>query len=182
MSSSCRVHSSAVDVSKYFQEVGSDYTPEFVSRMIEAAESNNQLSVEEEERLSPQDLANKLADLFESSASVSVDLPVGTPILSNSTEAFADDAARSRYATHFIGFRSLPKITEAYERAGKEPLRSAEDVRSVPHARDIVAVAKLSAITDFEKAWPIMESVLDAGGRILLPSRSEFQSQIIAVR
>lgn len=171
--STCAIHPSARAVTAIMSSTDSGVNEGTVSRQIYQLIDSGYMTADEVEEATPYHLAAVIADMSADTLSVDVNLKDRGALLVRSAEQFSGDGARSRYATHYIGYGTKGHkmaMEEAYTKGGR-PL--VDNMTSV--GPDTVAVVEMTTSSDFLATWTACKRVLDAGGRLLLPTRTEVQ-------
>lgn len=171
--STCAIHPSARAVTVILSSTDSSVNEGTISRQIYQLIDSGYMTAEEVESTGPYQLAAAIADMTADSLGVNVNFKERGAILARSAEQFSGDGARSRYATNYIGYGTKGRrmaMEEAYVKGGR-PL--VDNLTSV--GPDTVAVVEMTTSSDFLATWTACKRVLDAGGRLLLPTRAEVQ-------
>lgn len=168
--SSCHVFPIAQSVANAW----SGHTAQSVTKLLNEAVQRGIAEEEDIDKMNVSEVINMLSDMMSSDISVDVNFNVGNAVNVASAERFTGDIARSRRATHYISFRSdgqKSNFAKAYDSAGRSAVEGGVAINE-----DTVAVVEMTTSSDMNKTMAAVKAVLDAGGRVILPSRSEVQT------
>lgn len=171
--STCAIHPSARAVTAILSTTDSSVNEGTISRQIYQLIESGYMTAEEVESTNAYHLAEVLSEMAADSLGVDISFKDRGSLIVRSAEQFSGDGARSRYATNYIGYGVKGRkmaMEEAYAKGGR-PLVG--DLTNV--GPDTVAVVEMTTSSDFLATWAACKRVLDAGGRLLLPTRAEVQ-------
>ena len=177
---SCAVYSAAYSVAEMLSGSIPGLTSTAANGLINDAISRGLIAEEEMEHLSPLEIVDRLESMLNNNLDVDVDFKPGRIVGASSVERFKTDLSRSGRSTAYIGVddNSKAKVKEiktrlknAYATAGKTIIDKDTVVNS-----DTVANVELTTGSSFAETASLCKRVLDAGGRLLMPSRDEIQN------
>ena len=177
---SCAVYSAAYSVAEMLSGSIPGLTSTAANGLINDAISRGLIAEDEMEHLSPLEIVDRLESMLNNNLDVDVDFKPGRIVGASSVERFKTDLSRSGRSTAYIGVddNSKAKVKEiktrlktAYATAGKTIIDKDTVVNS-----DTVANVELTTGSSFAETAALCKRVLDAGGRLLMPSRDEIQN------
>ena len=178
----CSVNPNANTIAKKLCEINPslNLNESIVSKKIEQGIANGYLSREEvypenaSESVDYAFLLDKVLQMLGDQADVDTEFDMLTPIVVSSTEGFSGDIARASRATHYIGASKQDsggfqmKMQAAMLAGGRQVM----DENAVVD-ENTVALVEVTTSSDLDVVLKRCERVLDAGGRLLMPTSKE---------
>ena len=178
----CSVNPNANTIAKKLCEINPslNLNESIVSKKIEQGIANGYLSREEvhpenaSESVDYAFLLDKVLQMLGDQADVDTEFDMLTPIVVSSTEGFSGDIARASRATHYIGASKQDsggfqmKMQAAMLAGGRQVI----DENAVVD-ENTVALVEVTTSSDLDVVLKRCERVLDAGGRLLMPTSKE---------